>query len=489
MKKKAFLHIILTGFLFLSLCLFAQKTAYAKSQTYRIGTDITFAPFEFSDTDGKYRGIDIDLLKAIAKEEGFEVKIQPVGFDSAVQQVQASQIDGMIAGMTITEDRKKSFDFSDPYFDSGIVMVVNKNNKDIKSYKDLKGKVVGAKVGTESADFIEKNKKKYGYKVKLLDTTDTLYQMVQNGNLDASFDDYPVIGYAIKQGIPLKMVTKKENGGQYGFAVKKGQNKELLAKFNKGLKKLKENGQYNKILNRYIDDEKDQKKATSTTSSKHDESTFLGLIANNWESLLVGLGKTLGLTFVSFAIATLIGVLFGLMNVSQSKILRFIATFYIDIIRGIPLLVLAMFIFIGLPNLTGVKINEMIAGVITLSLNAGAYIAEIVRGGINAVPKGQTEAARSLGLSYHKTMRKIILPQAVKIMVPSFINQFVISLKDTTILSAIGLVELLQTGKIIIARNLQSFKVYLIISIIYIIVITTLTKLSNMLERKVEKNG
>jgi polar amino acid transport system substrate-binding protein len=119
-------------------------------------------------------------------------------------------------------------------------------------------------------------------------------------------------------------------------------------------------------------------------------------------------------------------------------------------------------------------------------LNASAYIAEIVRGGINAVPVGQMEASRSLGLSYNRTMQKIILPQAVKIMIPSFINQFVISLKDTTIISAIGVVELLQTGKIIVARTTQSSYVYLIIAIMYLILITILTKLANRLEKKVK---
>ena len=121
-----------------------------------------------------------------------------------------------------------------------------------------------------------------------------------------------------------------------------------------------------------------------------------------------------------------------------------------------------------------------------LTLNASAYIAEIVRGGINAVPKGQMEASRSLGMTYTRTMQKIILPQAIKIMIPSFVNQFVISLKDTTIISVIGVVELLQTGKIIVARTTQSTYVYLIIPIIYLVVITALTKLAKVLEKKVK---
>jgi polar amino acid transport system substrate-binding protein len=151
------------------------------------------------------------------------------------------------------------------------------------------------------------------------------------------------------------------------------------------------------------------------------------------------------------------------------------------------MMVLAFFIYFGLPGMTGVKLNDFVAGIITLTLNASAYIAEIVRGGIQAVPEGQMEASRSLGLSYGKTMRKIVLPQAVRIMIPSFVNQFVISLKDTTIISEIGVVELLQTGKIIVARTAQSSLVYLIIAVMYLILITILTKLAKRLEKKVRK--
>ena len=148
--------------------------------------------------------------------------------------------------------------------------------------------------------------------------------------------------------------------------------------------------------------------------------------------------------------------------------------------------VLAFFIFFGLSGATGITIPDFAAGIITLTLNASAYIAEIVRGGIIAVPVGQMEASRSLGLSYGRTMQKIILPQAIKIMIPSFVNQFVISLKDTTIISVIGVVELLQTGKIIVASTLQSTYVYFIIAVMYLIIITALTRIAKLLEKKVK---
>ncbi|MHC5217089.1 amino acid ABC transporter substrate-binding protein/permease [Enterococcus sp. LJL128] len=448
-----------------------------KKEVYSIASDSTFAPFEFQNSDGEYEGIDVDLMKRVAELQGFNIEFKFIGFSSAVQAVESGQADGMIAGMTITQEREKAFDFSTPYFDSGIQIAVKENNDSITSYEDLKGKTVGAKIGTESADFLEANKEKYGYSITYLDTTDALYSALEISEIDAMMDDYPVIGYGIAQGQPLATPIPREEGGSYGFAVKKGNNPELVEMFNEGLAELKRTGEYDEILSKYIQD--GSKKETA------DESTFAGMIKNNWKRLLSGLWMTIQLTLISFVLALIIGVIFGLFSVSPVKALRIVATIYVDLIRGIPLMVVAFFIYFGLPGVLGFNIPVFIAGIITLTLNASAYISEIVRGGINAVPVGQMEASRSLGLSYNKTMRKIVLPQAIRIMIPSFINQFVISLKDTTILSAIGLIELLQTGKIIVARNLQSTMVYLIIAVMYLILITSLTKLAKVLEKKV----
>ncbi len=478
--RKFFKQALVATFLLLSLVTGSLSAHAEKKDTYIIGTDITFAPFEFSDSDGNYVGIDMELLERIAEINHVTFDIKPVGFNSAVQAVEAGQMDGVMAGMTITEERQKSFTFSDPYFQSGIQMAVAEKDTDITSYDDLKGKTVAAKTGTESAEFIDKNKEKYGYKIKLYDTADVMYSVLSAGNVDAIFDDYPVIGYAVKQGQPLKLVGDYEKGGSYGFGVKKGQNPELLEMFNKGLAELKASGEYQKILDKYI---------SAPAENKKDEQTFMGIIKNNYQSLLKGLGYTLLITFVSFIIACLIGIIFGLMSASEVSFLRGVASVYVDIIRGIPLYVFALFIYLGISNFAGIKMDPVVAGIITLSLNAGAYIAEIVRGGINAVPAGQTEAARSLGMPYSKTMIKIVLPQAFKIMIPSFINQFVITLKDTSILSAIGILELLRSGQIIMARNLQAFKVLLIVSIMYFVVITALTKLSKQIEKKVSRNG
>ena len=461
-----------------------QKATPVKSK-YVIASDSSFAPFVFQNSSNQYIGIDMDLIKAIAEDQGFEIEITNPGFDAAINAVQSGQADGMIAGMSVTDARKETFDFSDSYYTANTILGV-KESSTISSYEDLKGKTVGVKNGTASQTFLTENQSKYGYKIKTFADGSSMYDSLNTGAVDAVMDDEPVLKYSISQGQKLKTPIEGTPIGETAFAVKKGSNPELIEMFNNGLANLKASGEFQKILDKYL--------ATDSTSesSTVDETTIWGLLKNNYKQLLSGLGITLSLALISFAIAIVIGIIFGMFSVSPYKSLRLISEIFVDVIRGIPLMILAAFIFWGVPNfiesLTGQQspINDFVAGTIALSLNSAAYIAEIVRGGIKAVPIGQMEASRSLGISYSKTMRKIVLPQATKLMLPNFVNQFVIALKDTTIVSAIGLVELFQTGKIIIARNYQSFKMYAILAVFYLVIITLLTRLAKRLEKRIQ---
>ena len=459
-----------------------QKASPTKDK-YIIASDSSFAPFVFQNDSNQYTGIDMELIKAIAKDQGFTVEVTNPGFDAAINSVQTGQADGIIAGMSVTDARKKTFDYSDPYYTANSILAV-KDSSNIKSYEELKGKTVGVKTGTASQTFLEENKSKYGYSIKTFSDAASMYDSLNTGSVAAVMDDEPVVKYAIKQGKNLKTPIEGTPSGQVAFAVKKGSNPELIEMFNNGLANLKESGKYQEILDKYL--------ASEEKESTVDESTIWGLLQNNYKELLKGLGVTIALALISFAIAMVIGIIFGMFSVSPYKPLRWIAEIFVDVIRGIPLMIVAAFIFWGIPNLiesmTGQQspINAFVAGTIALSLNAGAYIAEIVRGGIQAVPVGQMEASRSLGISYSKTMRKIILPQATKIMLPNFVNQFVIALKDTTIVSAIGLAELFKTGKDIIARNYQSFRMYAILAVLYLIIITLLTRLAKRLEKRIK---
>ena len=216
------------------------------------------------------------------------------------------------------------------------------------------------------------------------------------------------------------------------------------------------------------------------------------LISQYGGLLITALGQTLLLALLGLFFACIIGVVFGIMSVVNNKVCRVISRIFVDVIRGIPMIVLAFFIFFGVPMLCNsilhvpekVTLSGLQAGVICLALNCGAYMAEIIRAGVQAVDKGQMEAARSLGMSYGKAMAKVVMPQAIKLMIPSIINQFIITLKDTSILSVIGFPELVNTAKNIIAIEFKSFQVWAIVAVMYLIVILILSKLSKILERR-----
>lgn len=212
--------------------------------------------------------------------------------------------------------------------------------------------------------------------------------------------------------------------------------------------------------------------------------SLFDLLVEYSDVLIAGLGITLKLTIIGIIFASLIGVVCALINVSHNKYLKIITNIYINIIRGTPFLVQAYIIYFGIPMALGIRMDEFTAGIIAISLNAGAYMAEIMRGGIEAVDKGQMEAARSLGLPYTQSMLKVVLPQALRTMTPSIINQFIITLKDTSILSIIGIKELTMAGKLVIAKNYRSMEMWTIVAVFYFVVIYAMTLISRYIERK-----
>lgn len=229
----------------------AGSAAAGTGKTYIIATDTQFPPFEFTDSNQKFVGIDVDLLDAIAKDQGFTYKLNSLGFDAALVAVQSGQADAIIAGCSITDERKQKFDFSDPYYTADVTMAVAQNS-DIKSFEDLKGKKVAIKTGTNGGDFAKSVADKYGFTVTEFKDSPTMYQDVITGNTQACFEDYPVMAYNIKNGAKLQIPDNcTAAGSDYGFAVQKGKNAELIKMFNQGLKDIKENGTFDKIVNSY----------------------------------------------------------------------------------------------------------------------------------------------------------------------------------------------------------------------------------------------
>lgn len=209
--------------------------------------------------------------------------------------------------------------------------------------------------------------------------------------------------------------------------------------------------------------------------------------------LLEAMGQTLIMAFYSLIFASIIGLIFGMLSVLKSKVCNVIAQIFVDIIRGVPMIVLAFFVFFGIPYAlknflhSTFTFTALQAGIICLSLNCGAYMSEIIRAGIQSVDIGQMEAARSLGIPYWKAMHKVVLPQAIRTMIPSIINQFIITLKDTSILSVIGFPELVNAAQNVIAINFKSFQVWFLVGLMYLIVITILSKIAKALERRMNR--
>lgn len=224
-----------------------------EEKVWVIASDNAFAPFEYLDTDSnKYVGIDMDIIAAIAEDQGFKYKIDNVGFKAACSAVQTGQADAAIAGMTITDERKETFDFTDGYFNDGQILVTAKDST-VAKLEDLKGTKVAVKSSTMGAKYAEEAAKKYGFEIQYYEDSPTMYTAVKNGNNSACFEDYSVMGWAIKtdENIGLKTVGDVINAAPYGIAVKKGENEELLKMLNEGLKNISENGKLKEILAKY----------------------------------------------------------------------------------------------------------------------------------------------------------------------------------------------------------------------------------------------
>lgn len=219
------------------------------------------------------------------------------------------------------------------------------------------------------------------------------------------------------------------------------------------------------------------------------------IITNYGTLLLCAMGQTLLLALCGLFFACILGLIFGMLSVVKNRVCNAISQIFVDVIRGVPMIVLAFFVFFGVPYLfnniwginTKIVLSGLQAGTICLALNCGAYMAEIIRAGIQSVDIGQMEASRSLGLPYWRAMQRVVLPQAIRTMIPSIINQFIITLKDTSILSVIGFPELVNMAKNVQANTFKSFQTWAIVAVMYLIVITLLSKLAKVLERRLNR--
>ena len=232
----------------------AASDEATSSKKWIVATDTVFKPFEYTNEKGEFVGIDVDLIAAIAADQGFEYDLQSIGWDGAVAAVQSSQADAIIAGATIKQERiEAGWIFTDGYYDATQTFVVAKGS-DITSFADLAGQKVAVKNGTAGADFANSLKDEYGFEVVVLDDSPTMYQDVILGNSVACVEDTPIMAASIKEGgLELQIPEGMESeGAPYGLAIMDEANKELIDMFNAGLKNIRENGKYDEILDKYL---------------------------------------------------------------------------------------------------------------------------------------------------------------------------------------------------------------------------------------------
>ncbi|AFY71273.1 polar amino acid ABC transporter, inner membrane subunit [Thalassoporum mexicanum PCC 7367] len=448
----------------------------APTQTLIFATEPAFPPFEFKAANGDLVGFDIDLVNAVATAANFQVEFQSLPFDGLIPALQAKTIDAAVSAITITADRLQSVSFSRPYFKAGLAIATRSENTDIASLSDLEGKKIAVQIGTTGAYTAAAIT---NAEVRTFDSAPLALQELANRNVDAVINDAPVTLYAIKnnglQGI--KVVDQLLTEEFYGLAIAK--NSDYLELINQGLATIFANGTYDQIYRDWFDGqpaELPEVVPIAATESEHSLpfGRSLTVIVTALPQLIKGTWITLKLTVVALLGGMVLGSLLGIARLSRLGLTRGVARIYIDLFRGTPLLVQLFMIYFGLPALAqeiGLEFNlsRLAAGIIALSLNSAAYIAEIVRAGIQSIDKGQSEAARSLGLSSPRTMQLIIFPQAIQRMLPPLGNEFITLLKDTSLVAVIGLEELFREGQLIVAQNYRSFEIYAAVGVIYLI--------------------
>jgi lysine-arginine-ornithine-binding protein len=446
-----------------------------RSGELRIGTDATYPPFESAE-GGDFTGFDIDLAKAIARELGVRATFINSGFDGIFPALQNGTFDAVMSSVTITPERSASMLFSEPYYDSGQLIAVNENTQGISSPDDLKGKRVGVQINTTAQYELEK---KEGVEVAKYNSIDLALLDLRNRRIDAVVGDAPVLKYMIFQSFrELKTVGRRFTDEKFGIAIAQG-NEDLRDAVNAALKKIKETGEYNQIHEKWFGVAAEQAQAVAAQSRK--PKVFdLDIIRRTLPFFLSGVWFTARLALISLLLGLPIGLLLALARVQSSRLLKAPAAVYVEVMRGTPLLVQILFIYFVLPYFR-IYIPAFTSGVIALTLNCAAYISEIFRAGILSIDVGQMEAARSLGMTYSQAMRRIILPQTFRRVVPPLTNEGIALLKDSSLVSVIGLTELARTGQELASRYAAPLTIWPVVAIFYLLLTFPLTRVAEYL--------
>jgi polar amino acid transport system substrate-binding protein len=455
-------------------------------------------PYVFRDPadPGKYIGFEMELKEALARELHRDIEFVPYNFKNIEDGLARGDFDFAMNGYEITPERRRLVLFSRPYYVYKLQLVVRDGDDRFRSYRDCVGKP-GIKIGTLSGSAAERLLDKDGVPKSAYDDQDGPFNDLDNKRIDGVLLDLPIMIYYARDdpGVRyaqrrkgLRFVGEPFDPGYYAIAVAKG-NEELLGQLNAALGRLIDDGTLKAIYTKWHIWNDDQESLKNLPQQDLDtgpaqERSFWGYL----EQLLGGAWLTIQISFAGMALAILLGLPIALCRLYGPAPLRWLATAYVEFFRGIPVLLLLLFVYFGLPVIGRqyglpfpLSLSAWWAAVITFGMNYAAYEAEIYRAGIGAIPAGQWEAAASLGMSNAQTFRHVILPQSIRTILPPMTNDFIALFKDTSVVSVIALQELTKRYQEM-ARS--GAEVALLTAALYLIMSLPLGYLSRYLERR-----
>ena len=502
--KKSF--ILLT---FLISLFIPTLTVHGEQGEFRVGMEAAYAPFNWTQNDNSNNaaeidgepvfanGYDVQIAQKIAKALDKKLVIVKTSWDGLVPSLTSGKIDAIIAGMSPTEERKQKIDFSNSYWTSNLVMIVNSEGKyaNAKSLADFSGAKITGQLNTFHYSVIDQIPGVQ--KQEAMDDFTNMRAALSSGVIDGYVAERPE-GITVSEKDKIyKMIEFKDGSGfttdpadtQVAVGLRKGDSN--MPVINQVLETMTEKDQL-----ALMDDMIKAQPRTTGENDTPEKTTIFTILRDNWPALLRGVGYTILISMVGTVAGLIIGLLIGVFRTSPVAekgprkffhlLFEKLLAIYIEVFRGTPMMVQAMVIYYGLAQFAGIDLNRIIAALIIVSINTGAYMAEIVRGGIFSVDKGQFEAAEAIGMTHGQTMSKIVMPQVIRNILPVTGNEFVINIKDTSVLSVISVSELFFQGKTIAGQTLQIYPTYFIISLIYLFLTFSITRLLRSVEKRMD---
>src|SRR5262245_14766012 len=439
----------------------------------RVGIDATYPPFGIAEGDD-FSGFDVDIARAIARELGVKAQLVNASFDGVFPALQNGNFDVVISAVTITPERSATMLFSDPYIAAGQQIVV-RGDSTIGGPDELGGRTVGVQINTTAQFSMEKRQ---GVTIAKYNTIDLALLDLQNRRIDAVASDGPVLRYMVRMSFPgLKTVGAEYTDEQFGVVLARGSD-DLRRAVNAALWRVQDSGEYAKIHAKWFGDDN-----TRDSQPAAVRAFDAGIIAQTWTFFVRGVWLTAVMAVSSLLLGLPFGLCLALARVQSNRFLSSPAAVYVEVMRGTPLLVQILFVYFVLPGV-GVNLPAYASGILALTLNAAAYISEVIRAGILSIDAGQMEAARALGMSYWQAMRRIILPQTFRRVVPPLTNEGIALLKDSSLVSVIGLTELARTGQELASRYAAPLTIWPFVALLYLALTFPFTTLAERLEKR-----